>query len=165
MEIPDAAPLTAHSETLGGLDERAGVVPKHRKSIVVDGGLLVSRLGPVEKTARWGDWDTVWSDESRTVAAGWGYCLMSGDVLIPRRLMEDPPPGRFVQNVYEIEAFGETSVLVHIDPARGHRVCFMETPEGKRFTAGYTGAKAETGGRVLERKADGWYLGTTRMSL
>jgi len=54
--------------------------------------------------------------------------------------------------------------LIHLDPAKGHRLCFLMVGRIQLPTAGYIGTKAEVDSRVLERKADGWYLGSKRMS-
>jgi hypothetical protein len=164
LYIPEETPLKTHSEAPGGIDSYLNFVPTVKKSLVVDGGTLVSELGPVRKTAKWGDWAEVWKDSSRSVRVGWGYCVTSGEIMLPRSVFEAPPPDKFVQNAFEIEPFGDGNVLIRLDPAKGHRLCFFEGDNGKLATAGWVGSKAEVSGKVLERRADGWYSGALRMS-
>ena len=90
--------------------------------------------------------------------------MTAGELILPRSLFADPPTNIFVQNSFEIESFGDKYVLIHLDPAKSHRLCFLENDGAKIPTAGYIGSKAEVGGTILERKVDGWYRGTTRMS-
>jgi len=165
--VPAEAPLTTHCVACK-IDTNLNAVPTVKGSLVVDGGALVSQLGSISVTARWGDWDIVWADHARTARVGWGYCLTSGNIILPREVFENPPPDRFVQNAFQIEPFGLGNVLIGLDPAKGNRLCFLGNPPTAGSmgspTAGWIGSKAEVNGRVLERKADGWYSGATRMS-
>lgn len=47
---------------------------------------------------------------------------------------------------------------------RPDRLCFLRQRGRQIPTAGYMGTKAEGNGKILERKADGWYNGTARVS-
>ena len=162
--IPENAPLKMHSDAPGGIDTFGNFIPREKKSIVVDGGLLVSQFGASKKTAQWGDWSEVWTDASHRQRAGWGYCLTSGEILLPRAALEKPPAGLFVQNTFVIESFGDRHVLITLDRAKGHRLCFLETDHSRVQTAGFLGSKAEVRGNALVRQSDGWYFGTKRMS-
>lgn len=165
FSIPRDSPLKTHSEGPGGIDTHGNFVPREKNSLVVDGGALESRLGPILRRATWGDWDEVWTDELRTRRSGWGYSLTQGEILLPRSSFESPPPDIHVANLFEIEPFGEGHVLVRLDPAKGHRLCFLEAAGGSRTsTAGFIGSRAIVDGVILERRIDGWYRGETRMS-
>jgi hypothetical protein len=118
----------------------------------------------VERKANWGDWDFVYADSGLKQSAGWGNALTSGELILPRELFLNIPTDKFVQNSFEIESFGERFVLIRLDPAKGHKLVFLKSGGAQTPTAGYVGSKAEVGGKVLERKADGWYSGTTRLS-
>jgi hypothetical protein len=157
--IPKDEPLDAESVGYGmKIDPYFNMTPIDKKSYIVKGGALVSKLGPIEKKAKWGDWDFVYEDASHTKKAGWGECLTSGEILLPRNWCEEAPPTNFiVQNSFEIESFGDDYVLIHLDPTKGHRLCFIRSGVSQAPTAGYIGSKAEVDGKTLERKADGWY--------
>lgn len=159
--IPETQPRKTHSEAPGGIDENLNFVPTVRRSLVVDGGALVSKLGPITKNAHWGDWNEAWSDPSHKSRFGWGYCVTAGEVILPRSAFEHQPSNRYAQNAYEIQPFGDKFVLIRLDPAKAHRLCWLD---GGGTTAAWIGSKAEVNGNVLERRADGWYLGTLRMS-
>jgi hypothetical protein len=163
LTIPKDEPLEAG----GGLfkiDERGNPIMPDDDSYVVKGGALVSKLGAIEKKAMWGGWDFIYADSARTQKVAFGNSLTSGEVLLPRELLLDPPTNRIVQNAFEIESFGDKYVLIRLNQAKGHRLCFMQDGRAKIPTAGYIGSKAEVDGKVLERKADGWYSGTTKLS-
>jgi hypothetical protein len=163
--IPKDEPLNAESVGYGmKIDPYGNLTPIDKKSYIVKGGALVSKLGPIEKKAEWGDWDFVYEDASHTKKAGWGECLTSGEILLPRNWYGGVPTNFIVQNSYEIESFGDDYVLIHLDPTKGHRLCVFKSGVPHALTAGYIGSKAEVDGKTLERKADGWYSGTTRVS-
>jgi hypothetical protein len=166
FSIPKDEPLDAESVGFGmRVDPYGNMTPVDKGSYVVKGGALVSKLGSIEKKAKWGDWDFVYEDASHTKKAGWGPSLTSGEILLPRKWFLDPPTDRFVQNSFEIESFGDDYVLIHLDPTKGHRLCFMKIgSSNKQQTAAFIGSKAEVNGKVFERKADGWYSGNTRLS-
>lgn len=163
--IPPDDPLTTGSEGgWGGIDTFGNFTPTDRKSYVVKGGSVVSQLGPVERKAKFGDWDVFYADAGRQKRAGWGNCLTSGEVLLPREAFADPAPDLYGQNSFAIETFGPTYLLIRLDPARKHKLCFLERGGGQALTAGILGSKADVGGRVLERRIDGWYDGDVRYS-
>lgn len=163
--IPKDDPLEAGSDGgWGGIDTFGNFTPTDRKSYVVKGGSLVSKIGPIERRAKFGDWDVLYSDAARTQRAGWGNCLTSGEILVPRETFADPSADLYAQNSFAIETFGPTYLLVRLDPARKHKLCFLEQGGGQMLTAGVLGSKAEVGTRVLERRADGWYAGDVRFS-
>ena len=164
LTIPKDHPISTHSEAPGGIDSQLNFVPTVKKSLIVDGGSLISQLGPVKKTAQWGDWGVVWSDAQHNSRAGWGYCLTAGDLILPRPAFEHPPGDRFAQNFFTIEPYGDHYVLLHFNPARGQRVCWLGSPFSGGPTAAWVGSKAEINGQILERHADGWYAGPWRMS-
>ena len=164
LSIPETKPIKTHSEAPGGIDSELNFIPTAKKSLVVDGGALVSQLGPVTKTAQWGDWDEVWSDPLHKTRFGWGYCVTAGKVILPKDAFEHTPSDRYAQNALEIEAFGDQYVLVRVDSTRHHRLCWLEPSYGGGTTAGWIGSRAEVNGKVLERRADGWYQGRWRMS-
>jgi hypothetical protein len=165
FSIPKDEPLDAESVDYGmKIDPYGNLTPIDKKSYIVKGGAFVSKLGPIEKKAKWGDWDFVYEDVSHTKKVGWGECLTSGEILLPRNWCEEAPTNFIVQNSFEIESFGEDYVLIHLDPTKGHRLCFIKSGGARAPTAGYIGSKAEVDGKTFERKADGWYSGTTRVS-
>jgi hypothetical protein len=162
--IPENEPLDTKSNGWGGISSTGEFVPTDKKSYTVKGGALEATIGPIVKKAHWGDWGFVYADEAHSQKVGWGNSLTSGDLLLPKKVFLDPPADRFVQNSYEVEPFGNDYVVIHLDPAKGHRLCFMKVNGGTFPTAGYLGSKAEVGGNVLTRKADGWYLGNRQVS-
>lgn len=165
FSIPPNEPLKTDSGGgWGGVSATGEFVPKDKNSYFVRGGSLVSKVGPVERKAKWGDWDFVYTDAGLKQHAGWGNALTSGELILPRELFLNIPTDKFVQNSFEIESFGERFVLIRLDPAKGHKLVFLKLGDSQLPTAGYIGSKAEVGGKILERKADGWYSGTTRMS-
>ena len=165
FHIPREDPLNFKSDGgWGGLDTHGNFVPTDRKSYTVKGGTLISSLGSVQRSAKYGDWDIVYSDVQRTKRAGWGHCLTSGEILMPRLAFGDPPSDMFVQNSYEVEPFGDAFVLIRLDPAKQHKLCFMTNGNSDLSTVYYLGTRAEVGGKVLERKSDGWYAGAVRVS-
>ncbi len=162
--IPKPEALTAKSLAWGWVDSSFNFTPAEKKSFSVLGGALVSRIGPLEKKANWGGWDFI-DDAAGTEHRGWGYSLTSGEILLPRSTFDSPPTNTSVKNSFEIEAFGDNYILIRLDPAKGHRLCFLKVGRLQLPTAGYIGTQAEVDGRILERRADGWYLGTKKMSL
>jgi hypothetical protein len=161
--IPKNEALVTKSAGWGRINTYLSFIPTDKESYLVSSGALVSRLGKIEKKAKWGDWDFLF-DTAGKDHVGWGYSLTSGDILLPRTAFASPPADASVQNSFEIEAFGDSYALIHLDPAKGHRLCFLKFGRIQLPTAGYIGTKAEVDGRVLERKTDGWYLGSKRMS-
>lgn len=163
--IPEEDPLDAKSEGgWGGIDADGNFVPTDKKSYVVKSGTLISSLGSIQKSAKFGDWDIVYADPERTKRFGWGHCLTSGEILMPRDAFTDPPADLFVKNSFEVETFGDDFVLIRLDPAKKHKLCFMKSGRADLSTVSYLGTNAEVGGQVLERKADGWYAGAKRVS-
>lgn len=176
-QIPNGDPLKAKSGAGSGsgggwgsdggwgrMDTHGNFVPTDKQSYVVQGGTLISSLGPIQKSAKYGDWDVVYADVERTKRAGWGHCLTSGEMLMPRNAFGDPPANMFVQNSFAVETFGADFVLIRIDPVKKHKLCFMQTGNTDVSTVSYLGTRAEVAGHVLERKADGWYFGKRRVS-
>ncbi|HEY0685594.1 MAG TPA: hypothetical protein VGD45_24865 [Steroidobacter sp.] len=170
-QIPKDDPLKAKSggetDTGGGwgrIDTQGNFVPTDKQSYVVQGGTLISSLGTIQKHAKYGDWDVVYANVERTERVGWGHCLTSGEILMPRNAFGEPPASMFVQNSFAVETFGADFVLIRMDPAKKHKLCFMQTGSSDVSTVSYIGTSAEVEGRVLERKADGWYFGKKRVS-
>jgi len=165
FSIPENEPLKTDSGGgWGGISDNGEFVPRDKKSYYVRGGALVSNVGPVKRKAEWGDWDFVYADADLKQHAGWGNALTSGELILPRKVFLDIPADKFVQNSFEIESFGDRFVLIRLDPAKGHRLVFLKSGGSQVPTAGYVGSKAEVGGKILERKLDGWYAGATRLS-
>jgi hypothetical protein len=163
--IPEDDPIDAGSDGgWGGIDTFGNFVPKDRDSYVVKGGSLVSSIGGIERRAKFSDWDVIYADADRKQRAGWGHCLTSGELIVERQAFPDPPANLYVQNHFAIETFGPTLLLITLDPARKHKLCFMESGGGQPITAGFVGSKADVADIELERRADGWYSGTTRYS-
>jgi hypothetical protein len=104
--IPEDEPLDAKSVGWGGVDSFGNFVPRDKNSYVVKGGALVSKLGQIEKRAKWGDWDFVYADAAHMEHAGWGLSLISGEILLPRKVFLDPPTNIFVE-------CKETQVVFH----------------------------------------------------
>jgi hypothetical protein len=161
--IPKDDPLASKSVGWGKVGTAFNFIPTEKKSYVVSGGALVSKIGAIEKKAKWGDWDFV-QDAAHPQHVSWGHSLTSGEVLLPRAIFVSIPTDAVVQNSFEIEAFGDTYVLIRLDPAKGHRLCFLQVGRLQLPTAGYVGTKAEVDGKILERKTDGWYLSSKKMS-
>lgn len=159
LMIPKEQPLTAKSSGWGKVRTGFEFVPTDNKSYAVSGGALLSRLGGIEKKATWGDWDFVYGSarKEQTPMPQWGYTITSGEILLPRSVFVSPPTDAYVENSFEIEAFGDSYVLIHLDPAKGHRLCFLQVGRSQLPTAGFIGTKAEVNGKTLERRADGWY--------
>jgi hypothetical protein len=162
--IPKAEALAAKSLGWGWVDSSFNFTPAEKKSYSVLGGALVSRIGRFEKKAKWGGWDFV-DDAAGTEHRGWGYSLTSGEILLPRSAFDSPPTNTSVKNSFEIEAFGDNYVLIRLDLAKGHRLCFLKVGRLQLPTAGYIGTRAEVEGRIFERRVGGWYLGAKKMSL
>ncbi len=163
--IPQDDPLDVKSEGgWGGIDTYGNFLPTDKKSYSVKGGTLVSSVGAIQRKAKFGDWDIVYSDSQRTKRVGWGHCLTSGEILMPRIAFGDPPNNMHVQNSFEVATFGDAMVLIQLDPAKQHRLCFMTNEGSDVSTAHFLGTRAAVGGTVHERKSDGWYVGATRVS-
>jgi ankyrin repeat protein len=161
FSIPENEPLKTDSGGgWGGISSDGEFVPRDKKSYFVRGGALVSKVGPVERKAKWGDWDFVYSDAELKKHAAWGNALTSGELILPRIVFLNVPTNKFVQNSFEIESFGNRFVLIRLDPAKGHKLVFLKNGNSLIATAGYIGSKAEVGGKILERKPAGWYAGT-----
>lgn len=159
MYIPKDEPLATKSTGWGKVGASFEFLPIEKKSYEVLGGTLVSKVGAIEKKAKWGDWDFVYESarKEQIPRPHWGYCLTSGEVLLPRTVFLSPPSDAYVENSFEIESFGDSYVLLHLDPAKAHRLCFLQAGRLQLPTAGYIGTKAEIGGKILLRKNDGWY--------
>ena len=160
-EIPHDEPLD--SKGTGKIDTYGNFTPIDKKSYQITGGALVSTLGTIKKKAKFKDWDFVYEDTTRTKKGGWGPLLVHGEMIVPKSLFSSQL-SYVSQNSFEAESFGEKYVLIRLDSTKGHRLCFWELPDGSRFaTVGIIGTKVEVGGNIVERKADGWYLGTDKL--
>ena len=160
--FPKDAPLDIKTGW-GKMTSNGEFMPSDKTDVTVKGGSFNSQIGPIEKNAKWGDWSFIYADASMKEPVAWGVCLTNGEIIIPKSYFQSPT-NYYVQNSFEIESFGESNVLIHIDPAKGHKLCFMKLSNGLPTTAGFIGTKAEVDGKIFERKADGWYLGATKMS-
>jgi len=96
-----------------------------QSSINVSGGVFVSKVGIVEKKARFGSWDYIYTDSSCSTVVGYGPCLTEGDVIVSALCESHPPRDRFVENSFEAVDFGQSLTLIHLDAAKGHRLCLM----------------------------------------
>lgn len=128
--VPATRPIRTHSDALGGIDSDLNFIPTGKNSLVVDGGALVSQLGPITKTAEWGGWDEFWSDAAHKSRFGWGYCVTAGEVVFSRKVFEHPPSNRYARNAFDIEAFGDQYVLVRVDSAKFQHLCWLEPSYG-----------------------------------
>jgi hypothetical protein len=161
--IPKEDPLNSKSVGWGKINSLYNFIPTDEKSYVVLGGSLVTRIGSFEKKAKWGSWDFVYDATDKEKTA-WGPDLTSGEILLPRSAFLSSPADASVENSFEIEASGSYYVLLRLDPTKHHHLCFLNVGRFQIPTVGYIGSRAEMNGQVLERKADGWYFGASRMS-
>ena len=121
--IPKEDPLNAGSDGgWGKIDTYGNFIPTDKSSYKVRGGSLVSEIGSIKKRAKFGDWDFVYEDSAHTKQAGWGHCLTSGEILVDRFLFDKElvkeirniPSDWYVQNLFEVEDFGEHFVLIKL---------------------------------------------------
>lgn len=133
--------------------------PENRTAVSISGGALVSKVGEVEKKAIFRDWDFLYEDSAFTKPmTKWGPCLTSGQLLVERSAFTNSAEGVFARNFFVAESFGDRYVLITLDPAKGHRLCYLQSRGGHVFTGGLAGTRAEVDGRTLEKRADGWHL-------
>ncbi len=71
IQIPKNDPLKGKSSGWGVIDTNGNLLLKEKKDYVVSGGSLITRLGPLEKRATYGDWDFVYQDaDTRRLTLG-----------------------------------------------------------------------------------------------
>jgi hypothetical protein len=103
----------------------------------VEGGVLVSRLGAIEKRAKFAAWTPLYTSAGSASSApmGWGPCLTEGEVLLPNVFLAEAPAESQVTNRFEAEDFGEGYTLIRLLPAQKHSLCvwFREPRRGQAF--------------------------------
>ena len=91
----------------------------------------MSKVGPVKRKAKWGDWDFVYAGADLKQRAGWGNALTSGELILPRNQFLNIPTDKFVQNSFEIESFGDRFVLIRLHLAKGNKLVFIKSGDSQ----------------------------------
>jgi len=107
----------------------------------VAGGELVSTLGPVTKRAQFGVWSYVEDAEGNVI--GFGFDVVSGELVVPSVFTKEPPAGMRVANSYRAEDLGADYTLITLDPAEGHKVTIQSLMADGRGMFGSLRAKVE----------------------
>lgn len=152
-QIPQSDPLTTQGD--GGMDFNGNFVPK--EGYKVTGGALNSVLGESTYIAKFGDWAKGYSNSQKTEELGWGHCLTSGEFVVARQTMQEPPIQGNIDNYFACESLNTDLLLIKLDPAKGHRLCFVQRDGGQIFTPGFSGTKVDYNGAVVVKMDDGWY--------
>ena len=162
--IPEDEPISEQASNMR-LGSSFEMYPDDKTSIVIKGGALVSKVGDIEKRALFRSWDYLYEDAKFTKPLKkWGPSLTSGQLLVERDSFKSSFEGVYAQNSFIAEPFGKRFVLVTLDPAKGHRLCYLRTREGNVFTGGLAGTRAEVGGMIIEKGAKGWHLAEAETS-
>ena len=142
------------------------VSPKEKKDFQITGGSIITKLGAIEKRAKYGEIEFVYQDAALTQKSDrWAFCLTSGEIILPRSIFIDPPKDRFTPNSFSILPINEGYVLLSIDPAKSQRVCMLENADGSAYpTVGFNGTTVAYANKQYERKSDGWYEGQNKVS-
>jgi len=157
--IPRSDPMT--QQGTGGIDTYGNFVP--REGFEITGGSLISTVGPVKRTAKFGSWAWVYKDAAKAKKHGWGPCLTSGEIIVAKSDLLSPAMQGLGDNRFEVEDLGDRYFIIRLDPAKGHRLCILRTPSGNVFTAGFQGTRVDCQGQVVQRRADGWYVGDEKL--
>lgn len=126
-------------------------------------GSFITQIGDIEKRAKCTGIAFIYKNVTKEAKTAWGWYLTEGELLLPFSFFEEEPPDNsYVENKYELEAFGKNHILIRIDPQKNHRVCIID--RNSYPTVNFSGSKAEINGAVIERRQDGWYQGDTNIS-
>ncbi|MBN1587625.1 MAG: hypothetical protein JW937_09415 [Candidatus Omnitrophica bacterium] len=159
--IAEDDPLSQEGMSVLGAD---GNFWPQKGEMRITGGSMRTQVGEFEKRAKFTDWDFVYKDKNQTEKLAWGATLTSGDLLLPVEFLTQAPEGIYAENRFEVQDFGDKFVLVHLDPAKGHRVCVLSGGSNMYPTIGAVGSVAELDGVAVTRREDGWYQGSRKVS-
>jgi hypothetical protein len=127
------------------------------------GSTLVSSIGPIERRASLrGEAMVILDTTKKKLIQRADLCLFLGEVLITKDQLLNRGESGYVENRFSVEDFGDNLFIVKLDPSKKHRLCIL--PDGT-VTAGFAGAKIDYQGVVVERKADGWYVGNSKLAV
>lgn len=128
-------------------------------------GCLVSRVGKLEKRARFKAVGLVFFDAGRARALCRTLVLTEGELLIPNPLLLEEVPGVYVENDYDLEAFGSALTLIRLHAGRSALGVVEQADQGLFITAGCPGTRVHVlEGMTYERRDDGWYADGVRVT-